>query len=58
MEVRYFQCIEIGNQRYSSEQESDYGDGCLKVTRGRVDNENNSQSRYLNILNIVQGGGL
>jgi len=29
-----------------------------EVTRGRVDNENNSQSQYLNILNIVQGGGL
>ena len=27
-----------------------------EVTRGRVDNENNSQSRYLNMLNIVQGG--
>jgi len=27
-----------------------------EVTRGRVDNENNNQSRYLNILNIVQGG--
>ena len=30
----------------------------LEVTRGQVDNENNNQSRYLNILNIVQGGGL
>jgi len=30
----------------------------LEVTRGQVDNENNSQSRYSNILNIVQGGGL
>jgi len=28
----------------------------LEVTRGQVDNENNNQSRYLNILNIVQGG--
>jgi len=27
-----------------------------EVTRGRVDNENNSQSQYLNILNMVQGG--
>src|SRR5882724_9323513 len=27
-----------------------------EVTRGRVDNENNSQSRYLNMSNIVQGG--
>src|SRR5882724_10381346 len=27
-----------------------------EVTRGRVDNENNSQSRYSNISNIVQGG--
>jgi len=26
--------------------------------RGRVDNENNNQSRYSNISNIVQGGGL
>src|SRR5882724_1605382 len=26
------------------------------VTRGRVDNENNNQSQYSNILNIVQGG--
>ena len=29
-----------------------------EVTRDRVDNENNSQSQYSNILNIVQGGGL
>src|SRR5882724_6276366 len=29
-----------------------------EMTRGRVDNENNNQSRYSNILNIVQGGGL
>ena len=29
-----------------------------EVTRGQVDNENNSQSQYSNILNIVQGGGL
>ena len=28
----------------------------LEVTRGRVDNENNSQSQYSNMLNIVQGG--
>jgi len=27
-----------------------------EVTRGRVDNENNSQSQYSNISNIVQGG--
>jgi len=27
-----------------------------EVTRGRVDNENNSQSRYSNIPNMVQGG--
>ena len=27
-----------------------------EVTRGQVDNENNSQSRYSNISNIVQGG--
>src|SRR5882724_1749825 len=27
-----------------------------EVTRGRVDNENNSQSRYLNMSNIVQCG--
>ena len=26
-----------------------------EVTRGQVDNENNNQSRYLNISNIVQG---
>ena len=30
----------------------------LEVTRGRVDNENDNQSRYSNISNIVQGGGL
>ena len=29
-----------------------------EVTRGQVDNENNSQSQYSNISNIVQGGGL
>ena len=29
-----------------------------EVTRGRVDNENDNQSRYSNISNIVQGGGL
>jgi len=29
-----------------------------EVTRGQVDNGNNSQSQYLNILNMVQGGGL
>ena len=29
-----------------------------EVTRGRVDNENNNQSQYSNISNIVQGGGL
>ena len=29
-----------------------------EVTRGRVDNENNTQSRYLNISNILQGRGL
>src|SRR5882724_9809545 len=28
----------------------------LEVTRGRVDNENNNQSQYSNISNIVQGG--
>ena len=28
------------------------------VTRGQVDNENNNQSQYSNISNIVQGGGL
>ena len=28
----------------------------LEVTRGRVDNENNSQSQYSNTSNIVQGG--
>ena len=27
-----------------------------EVTRGQVDNENNSQSGYLNILNVVQVG--
>jgi len=27
-----------------------------EVTRGRVDNENNNQSQYLNISNIVQVG--
>src|SRR5882724_10199332 len=27
-----------------------------EVTRGQVDNENNSQSRYSNISNIVQDG--
>jgi len=30
----------------------------LEMTRGRVDNENNSQSGYLNILNNIQSGGL
>ena len=30
----------------------------LEVTRGRVDNENNSQSRYLNIFNNIQSEGL
>ena len=30
----------------------------LEVTRGQVDNENNSQSQYLNILNNIQSGGL
>src|SRR5882724_6367922 len=29
-----------------------------EVTRGQVDNETNSQSRYSNISNIVQGVGL
>ena len=29
-----------------------------EVTRSRVDNENNSQSQYPNLSNIVQGGGL
>ena len=29
-----------------------------EVTRSQADNENNSQSRYSNISNIVQGGGL
>ena len=29
-----------------------------EVTSGLVDNENNSQSQYLNMSNIVQGGGL
>jgi len=29
-----------------------------EVTRGQVDNDNNSQSQYLNISIIVQGGGL
>ena len=28
-----------------------------EVTRGQVDNENNNQSQYSNISNIVQGGG-
>jgi len=29
-----------------------------EVTRGQVDNENNSQSQYLNILNNIQSEGL
>jgi len=30
----------------------------VEVTRGRVDNENNSQSRYSNNIEYIQGGGL
>ena len=30
----------------------------LEVTRGQVDNENNSQRQYLNILNNIQSEGL
>src|SRR5882724_3256558 len=30
----------------------------LEVTRGQVDNDNNSQSQYLNILNNIQSEGL
>jgi len=49
--------MEIESQRYSSEQNQITGVGWMsEVTRGRVDNENNSQSQYLNISNIVQGG--
>jgi len=29
-----------------------------EVTRGRVDNENNSQSRYSNILNMYKVGSI
>jgi len=29
-----------------------------EMTRGRVDNENNSQSQYSNILNNIQSEGL
>ena len=29
-----------------------------EVTRGQVDNENSSQSQYLNMLNNIQSGGL
>ena len=32
--------------------------GMLEVTRGQVDNENNSQSQYLNILNNIQNESL
>ena len=58
MEVRYFQYIEIGNQRYSQVTGIGLQRWMSEVTRGRVDNENNSQSQYLNILIMVQGGGL
>ena len=51
MEVRYFQYMGIGNQIMGVIWMSE-------VTRGQVDNENNSQSRYSNISNIVQGRGL
>ena len=44
MEVGYFQYIEIGNQRYSQVTGIGFQGWMLEVTRGRVDNENNSQS--------------
>jgi len=37
----------------SSQVQSD-----VRETRGQVDNENNSQSQYLNILNNIHGGSL
>ena len=59
MKAGYIRYMEIKSQRYSLKQELDYGSRMMsEVTRGRVDNENNSQSRYSNISNIVQGGGL
>ena len=59
MKAGYVRYMEIGGQRYSLRWESDYGSWMMsEVTRGRVDNENNSQSRYLNISNNIQSAGL
>jgi len=54
----YIRYMEIETQRYSQLSGNQItGVGwMLEVTRGRVDNENNNQSRYSNISNIVQGG--
>ena len=44
-EAGYFRYMEIRSQGYSLRWESDYGSQMMsEVTRGRVDNENNSQS--------------
>ena len=58
MDIRYFQYIETGNQRYSQVTGIGLWRLMLEVTRGQIDNENNTQSQYSNISNIVQGGGL
>jgi len=49
--------LEIESQRYSSGQELDYGSQMdVGSDQSRVDNENNNQSQYSNMSNIVQGG--
>jgi len=61
MKARYFRYKEIRSQRYPDRWESDYRswmDVGSKTHRGQVDNENNSQSQYLNILNNIQSLGL
>jgi len=59
MKAEYVRYMEIESQRYPSERESDYGSWMDVGSDQRSSrHENNSQSRYSNILNMVQGGGL
>jgi len=60
MKADYFRYMEIESRRYFPVNRNRIMGvrWMSEVTRGRVDNENNNQSQYSNILNIVQGGGL
>jgi len=57
VELRIKQAKSIPNKSEIGIQITEVG-VMLEMTRGQVDNENNSQSQYLNISNNIQSGGL